>query len=62
MEEVLEIYHRPYDDEYPVVGLDESNKQLVGKIRPPIPANQVPQRVDDEYVRNGVVRFIGADG
>ena len=59
MEEVLEIYHRPYDGDYPVVCFDESNKQLVGEVRTPIPCRPgAPQRVDDEYVRNGVANIL----
>ena len=58
MEEILEIYHRPYDEDYPVVCFDESNKQLVGEVRTPIPCRPgAPQRVDDEYVRNGVANI-----
>lgn len=55
MEDILEVYHLPYDIDYPVVCLDESNKQLVGEVRTPmlcIPGH--PQYIDDEYVRNGV--------
>lgn len=55
MEDVLSIYHLPYDKDYPVVCMDESNKQLVGEVRTPMPAEPgKPARIDDEYVRNGV--------
>ena len=37
MEDVLEVYHLPYDPKYPVECMDESNKQLIGEIRTPIP-------------------------
>jgi hypothetical protein len=58
MEDVLEVYHRPYDAMYPVVCMDESCKQLVGEVRPPIPvAPGRPARQDDEYVRNGVAEI-----
>lgn len=55
MEDVLEVYHRPYDSNYPVVCFDESNKQLVKEKRLALPmtAGQ-PQRYDYEYERNGV--------
>jgi hypothetical protein len=36
MEDVLEVYHLPYDPNFPVVCMDESNKQLVGEVREPI--------------------------
>lgn len=58
MEDVLEVYHLPYDPEYPVVCMDESNKQLIGEVRTPIPCKPgQPARIDDEYVRNGVVQI-----
>jgi hypothetical protein len=55
MEDVLEVYQRPYDALHPTVCMDELSKQLVGEVAPPLPleAGQ-PQRYDYEYVRNGV--------
>ena len=55
MEDVLEVYARPYNRNFPVVCMDESNVQLIGEVHEPIPA--APGHsvlVDDEYVRNGV--------
>jgi len=58
MEDVLEVYHLPYDPKYSVVCMDESNKQLIGEVRTPIPCSPgQPARIDDEYVRNGVVQI-----
>lgn len=58
MEDVLETYHMPYDPNYPVVCMDESCKQLVGEVRKPVPCIPGrPARMDDEYVRNGVVEI-----
>jgi transposase len=58
MEDVLEIYHMPYDPDYPVVCMDESCKQLIGEVRKPMPCVPgKPERMDDEYVRNGVVEI-----
>lgn len=55
MEDVLEVYHRPYDKKRPVVCLDETFKQLIGEVRQPLPPvpGQV-ERYDSVYVRNGV--------
>lgn len=55
MEDVLEVYHRPYDPKRPVVCLDETFKQLIGETREPLPPmpGQV-ERYDSVYVRNGV--------
>ena len=58
MEDVLEVYHRPYDPQYPQVCMDESCKQLIGEVRDPIPAAPGhPVLLDDEYVRNGVAEI-----
>jgi hypothetical protein len=55
MEDVLEVYHRPYDPKRPVVCLDETFKQLIGETREPLPPmpGQV-ERYESVYVRNGV--------
>jgi hypothetical protein len=55
MEDVLEVYTRPFDPRRPQVCMDETSKQLVGETRTPIPAAPgQPARYDYEYVRNGV--------
>jgi len=54
MEEVLDIYTRPYDPRYPQVCLDETSKQLVSETRVPIPAEPgQAERYDYEYERQG---------
>jgi hypothetical protein len=54
MEDVLEVYQRPYDDRRPLVGIDEVPVQLVGEARAPLPARPgTPARYDYEYTRNG---------
>jgi len=54
MEDILDVYCRPYDPGYPVVGLDEAAKQLLHHVRAPLPmARGVPQRVDSDYERHG---------
>jgi hypothetical protein len=55
MEQVLEVYKRPYDPKYPVVCMDEQPKQLIAEANRPVPAAPGrPARVDYEYVREGV--------
>jgi len=55
MEDVLEVYTRPEDPQYPLVCMDETNKQLLSDVRDPLPAQAgQPQRVDYEYKREGV--------
>ena len=58
MEDVLAVYHLPYDPDYPVVCMDESSKQMIGEVHEPIPCKPgQPMRMDDEYVRNGVAEI-----
>lgn len=55
MENVLEVYARPHDPRRPLVCLDETTKQLVREIAPPLPAAPGRARREDyEYKRNGV--------
>lgn len=56
MEDVLEVYARPYDPGRPVVCLDETSKQLVAHSREPLPARPgEPEAWDHRYVRKGGV-------
>ena len=58
MEDVLEVYHRPYDAKRPLVCLDEASKQLIGETVVPLPAEPgQPERFDHEYVRNGTANL-----
>ena len=55
METILDIYKRPHDSRFPVVCLDELNKQLVSETRLPLPVTPGhPARYDYEYRREGV--------
>lgn len=54
MEQVLDVYKRPYNPLYPVVCLDESPNQLIGETRKPIKRNNGELLIDYEYKRNGV--------
>jgi len=58
MENVLEVYQRPYDVDFPVVCMDETSKQLVAETRqplPPLPGE--PARYDYEYERHGTANL-----
>ena len=58
MEDVLGVYTRPYDPARPVVCLDETSRQVLADVRPPLPiAAGVPRRDDPEYVRHGVANL-----
>ena len=55
MEDVLAVYQLPHDPRFPVVCMDESNKQLVGEVRAPIATAPGHGRIlDHEYVRHGI--------
>ncbi len=54
MEDVLDVYARPYNARFPVICMDEASKQLVGEVRDPLPMRRGdPLRIDSEYVRLG---------
>ena len=56
MEDVLDVYTRPYDPKRPQVCLDETSRQLLAEVRPPQPpAPDHPARYDAEYARAGVI-------
>lgn len=58
MEDVLEVYIRPYDARHPMVTMDEKPVQLIGHSRQPLAAKSGKSgRVDFEYVRNGVTNL-----
>ena len=54
MEDVLEVYQRPFDPARPQVCLDEASKQLLAEVREPLPiAPGQVERIDGEYTRHG---------
>lgn len=58
MEDVLEVYTRPYDPRYPQVCLDETSTQLLVETRPVLPMQPGhPERFDYEYEREGVANL-----
>lgn len=54
MEDILDVYERPYNPALPVVCMDEKPYQLLGEARQPLPMRPGDhQKIDSEYVRNG---------
>jgi hypothetical protein len=51
MEEVLDVYERPFDERHPVVCLDESPHQLISETRESFVDSQGVKQVDYEYRR-----------
>jgi hypothetical protein len=61
MEDVLELYERPYDPEEPVVCVDEKPLTLHADVRPPSPAKPGREaRQDNEYERRGTANVFCA--
>jgi hypothetical protein len=61
MEQVLDVYKRPYDPRRPVVCMDESPRQLIRETRPPLLARRArAARHDYEYERCGVANVFMA--
>jgi len=55
MEDMLDVYERPYDPRFPQVCTDELSRQLLGEVRPPLPTRPGRvARIDYEYERRGV--------
>lgn len=62
MEEVLDVYTRPYDARYPQVCMDEMSKQLISETRVPLPMQPgQPACYDSEYERQGTCNLFIAN-
>jgi hypothetical protein len=62
LEDVLEVYQRPYDEARPLVCFDEQPTQLIREVReplPPLPGQ--PERYDYEYHREGTAPWLAKD-
>lgn len=58
MEDILDLYTKPFDPKHPQVCMDETSKQLTKETRHPIPAQRGRHaRYDYEYERNGVANI-----
>lgn len=56
MEDILDVYELPYDENRPVVCMDEKPYQLLGEVKTPLPMMPGSDRkTDSEYIRNGTV-------
>ena len=56
MEDILDVYQRPYDPLQPVVCIDETSKQLIKETRI-MGSPGYPERRDYEYERNGTANI-----
>lgn len=58
MEQVLDVYQRPLDLRFPVICMDESNKQLIGEVQPTLPLKPgQAQKEDCNYARQGTANL-----
>ncbi len=61
MEDILHLYHLPFDEKRPVVCFDELPVQLLGEVVMPLPMQaRKPKRVDYEYARHGTCSLLVA--
>jgi len=61
MEQVLDVYKRPYNEDFPVVCMDESPEQLIETVREEKMEHGKDKRIDYEYIRHGVVNIFIAN-
>jgi hypothetical protein len=61
MEQVLDVYKRPYNEDFPVVCMDESPEQLIETVKEEAMEPGRDARVDYEYIRHGVVNIFMAN-
>jgi hypothetical protein len=61
MEQVLDVYKLAYDEDYPVVCMDESPKQLIEEVASTPMKSGQEARVDYEYIRHGMVNIFMAN-
>ena len=55
MEEVLDVYQETFDDERPLICMDEASRQVLEDVTPPLPMKPgAPKRIDDKYERHEV--------
>jgi hypothetical protein len=58
MEDVLEVYTRPYDSKRPQICMDETSKQLLDDVQEPLPMKPGhPERYDYVYEQEGVANL-----
>ncbi len=61
MEDILHLYHLPFDEKRPAICFDELPVQLLGEVVTPLPMRAgKPQRVDYEYERGGTCSLLVA--
>jgi len=61
MEQVLDVYKRPYNEDFPVVCMDESPQQLIEDVNIEVIEPGKEARVDYEYIRHGVANIFMAN-
>jgi hypothetical protein len=55
MEEVLDVYQEAFDEQRPLICMDEASRQVLEDVTPPLPMKPgAPKRIDDKYQRHEV--------
>lgn len=55
MEEVLDVYQEAFDEDRPLICMDEASRQVLEDVTPPLPMKPgSPARIDDKYERHEV--------
>lgn len=61
MEDVLDVYQRPYDPRFPQICMDEGSKQVLAERREPLPMEPGKlKREDNEYEHKGTFKIFAA--
>jgi hypothetical protein len=60
MEQILDVYKRPYNEDFPVVCMAESPEQLTGSVREEKKEVGKDRRMDYEYIRHGIANIFMA--
>jgi hypothetical protein len=61
MEQVSDVYKRPYNEDFPVICMDESPEQLIETVNEEAMQPGMEKRVDYEYIRHGVANIFMAN-
>ena len=62
MENVLDVYKKPYNTAFPVICMDESPKQLIEDAQVPVDMKAGQDaRIDYEYISHGIVNIFMAN-
>lgn len=56
MEKILDVYCETYDDEHPLICMDEAGKQVTSDVEPALPMTPGQPRREDHHYEAGACR------